>query len=112
MIVFVLKAVVTALKMYPYFNSTLDKAAGEIILKHYYHLGIAVDTDYGLMVPVIRDVDRKSIEEISLELKELVQKARDRKVSLEEMQGGTFTITNAGALAGPRCRPPRFRAPA
>jgi pyruvate dehydrogenase E2 component (dihydrolipoamide acetyltransferase) len=100
LIVFVLKAVVTALKMYPYFNSTLDKAAGEIILKHYYHLGIAVDTDYGLMVPVIRDVDRKSIEEISLELKELVQKARDRKVSLEEMQGGTFTITNAGALGG------------
>jgi len=100
LIVFVLKAVVTALKTFPYFNSTLDKAAGEIILKRYYHLGVAVDTDNGLMVPVIRDVDRKSIEEISLELKELVQKARDRKVSLEEMQGGTFTITNAGALGG------------
>jgi pyruvate dehydrogenase E2 component (dihydrolipoyllysine-residue acetyltransferase) len=100
LIVFVLKAVVTALKAYPYFNSTLDKAAGEIILKHYYHLGVAVDTDSGLMVPVIRDVDRKSIAEISLELRELVQKARNRKVSLEEMQGGTFTITNAGALGG------------
>jgi pyruvate dehydrogenase E2 component (dihydrolipoyllysine-residue acetyltransferase) len=100
LIVFVLKAVVTALKKFPYFNSTLDKAAGEIILKRYYHLGVAVDTDNGLMVPVIRDVDRKSIAEISLELKELVQKARDRKVSLEEMQGGTFTITNAGALGG------------
>ncbi len=100
LIVFVLKAVVTALKTFPYFNATLDKAAGEIILKNYYHLGVAVDTEHGLMVPVIRDVDRKSIEEISLELRELVQKARDRKVSLEEMQGGTFTITNAGALGG------------
>ncbi|MEJ2657715.1 MAG: dihydrolipoamide acetyltransferase family protein [Desulfobacterales bacterium] len=100
LIVFVLKAVVTALKTYPYFNSTLNTAAGEIILKHYYHLGVAVDTDNGLMVPVIRDVDRKSIAEISIELKELVQKARDRKISLEEMQGGTFTITNAGALGG------------
>jgi pyruvate dehydrogenase E2 component (dihydrolipoamide acetyltransferase) len=100
LIVFVLKAVVTALKTYPYFNSTLNTATGEIILKHYYHLGVAADTDSGLMVPVIRDVDRKSIEEISLELKELVQKARDRKISLEEMQGGTFTITNAGALGG------------
>ncbi|MGA8180681.1 MAG: dihydrolipoamide acetyltransferase family protein [Desulfobacterales bacterium] len=100
LIVFVLKAVVTALKTFPYFNSTLDKAAGEIILKRYYHIGVAVDTDNGLMVPVIRDVDRKSIEEISVELKELAQKARDRKVSLEEMQGGTFTITNAGALGG------------
>jgi pyruvate dehydrogenase E2 component (dihydrolipoyllysine-residue acetyltransferase) len=99
-IVFVLKAVVTALKMFPYFNSTLDKAAGEIILKHYYHLGVAVDTDNGLVVPVIRDVDRKSIAEISIELKERVQKARSRKISLEEMQGGTFTITNAGALGG------------
>jgi pyruvate dehydrogenase E2 component (dihydrolipoamide acetyltransferase) len=100
LIVFVLKAVVTALKTFPYFNATLDRAAGKIILKHYYHLGVAVDTDNGLMVPVIRDVDRKSIEEISLELRELVQRARDRKVSLEEMQGGTFTITNAGALGG------------
>jgi pyruvate dehydrogenase E2 component (dihydrolipoamide acetyltransferase) len=100
LIVFVLKAVVTALKMYPHFNSTLDTKAGKILLKRYYHLGVAVNTDSGLMVPVIRDVDRKSIEEISLELKELAQKARDRKISIEEMQGGTFTITNAGALGG------------
>ena len=100
LIVFVLKAVVTALKMYPHFNSSLDTKAGKIILKRYYHLGVAVNTDRGLMVPVIRDVDRKSIEEISIELKDLVQKSRDRKVSLEEMQGGTFTITNAGALGG------------
>jgi pyruvate dehydrogenase E2 component (dihydrolipoamide acetyltransferase) len=100
LIVFVLKAVATALKMFPYFNSTLDTEAGEIILKHYYHLGVAVDTDNGLVVPVIRDVDRKSIAEISIELKELVQKARERKTSLEELKGGTFTITNAGALGG------------
>ena len=100
LIVFVLKAVATALKMYPYFNSSLDTETGEIILKHYYHLGVAVDTDHGLIVPVIRDVDRKSIEELSIELKGLVQKARARKTPLEEMQGGTFTITNAGALGG------------
>jgi len=100
LIVFVLKAAATALKMFPYFNSTLDTASGEIILKRYYHLGVAVDTDDGLVVPVIRDVDRKSIAEISVELKNLVQKARARKTLLEEMHGGTFTITNAGALGG------------
>jgi pyruvate dehydrogenase E2 component (dihydrolipoamide acetyltransferase) len=98
--VFALKAIATALKTYPNFNATLDTANAEIIIKQYYHIGVAVNTDKGLVVPVIRDVDRKSIKEISLELNELVQRTRARKTTLEEMQGGTFTITNAGAMGG------------
>ena len=98
--VFALKAIATALKTYPNFNATLDTANSEIIIKQYYNVGVAVNTDRGLIVPVIRDVDRKSIREISLELNDLVQRTREGKTSLEEMQGGTFTITNAGAMGG------------
>ena len=98
--VFALKAIATALKTYPNFNATLDTANAEIIIKQYYHIGVAVNTDRGLIVPVIRDVDRKSIKEISLELNDLVQRTRARKTAPEEMQGGTFTITNAGAMGG------------
>ncbi|UCF90640.1 MAG: 2-oxo acid dehydrogenase subunit E2 [Desulfobacterales bacterium] len=98
--IFALKAVATALKTYPHFNATLDTAAEEIIIKNYYHIGVAVNTDEGLIVPVVRDVDRKSIKELAVELKELVQKTRARKTTLEELQGGTFTITNAGAMGG------------
>ena len=98
--VFALKAVATALKAYPNFNATLDTQAGEIIIKQYYHIGVAVNTDNGLIVPVIRDIDRKSIKEISVELNELVQRTRDRKTKLDELQGGTFTISNAGAMGG------------
>ncbi len=100
MTVFAIKAVATALKMYPQFNATLDVAAGEIVYKNYFHIGVAVNTENGLIVPVIRDVDRKSIKEISIELHDLVQRTRSRKVALEELQGGTFTITNAGAMGG------------
>jgi pyruvate dehydrogenase E2 component (dihydrolipoamide acetyltransferase) len=100
MTVFALKAVATALKMYPNFNATLDLASSEIIIKHYYHIGVAVSTDSGLIVPVIRDVDRKSIKELAVELNDLVQRTRSRKTKREEMQGGSFTITNAGALGG------------
>jgi pyruvate dehydrogenase E2 component (dihydrolipoamide acetyltransferase) len=100
MTVFAIKAVATALKMYPQFNATLDVAAGEIVYKNYFHIGVAVNTENGLIVPVIRDVDRKSIREIAVELHDLVQRTRSRKVSLEELQGGTFTITNAGAMGG------------
>jgi len=100
MTVFALKAVATALKTYPQFNATLDVAAGEIVLKNYFHIGVAVNTDNGLIVPVVRDVDRKSIKELAIELHDLVQRTRSRKVSLEELQGGTFTITNAGAMGG------------
>jgi len=98
--VFALKAVATALKTYPNFNATLDAAASEIIIKQYYHIGVAVNTGEGLIVPVVRDVDRKSIKELSIELNQLVQRTRARKTKLEEMQGGTFTITNAGAMGG------------
>jgi pyruvate dehydrogenase E2 component (dihydrolipoamide acetyltransferase) len=98
--VFALKAAATALKAFPRFNSSLDTEAGEIILKHYYHLGIAVATEDGLIVPVIRDVDRKSIMDLSIELKDLAERTRQRKVSLEELRGGTFTITNVGPMGG------------
>jgi pyruvate dehydrogenase E2 component (dihydrolipoamide acetyltransferase) len=98
--VFVLKAVVAALKQYPYFNASLDAAAGELILKRYYHLGVAVDADDGLIVPVIRDVDRKSLTDLAVELKALVQKTHDRKIGVEDLQGGTFTITNTGSAGG------------
>jgi pyruvate dehydrogenase E2 component (dihydrolipoamide acetyltransferase) len=100
MTVFALKAVATALKTYPQFNATLDVQAGEIIIKNYYHIGVAVNTDNGLIVPVVRDVDRKSIKELAVEINDLVQRTRTRKVGLEELQGSTFTITNAGAMGG------------
>lgn len=98
--VFALKAIATALKTYPNFNATLDTANSEIIIKHYYNIGVAVNTDSGLIVPVVRDVDRKSIRELAVELNDLVQKTRERKTPVEDMQGGTFTITNAGAMGG------------
>jgi pyruvate dehydrogenase E2 component (dihydrolipoamide acetyltransferase) len=100
MTVFALKAVATALKTHPQFNATLDVAAEEIIIKNYYHIGVAVNTDNGLIVPVVRDVDRKSIKELAIELHDIVQQTRARKISREELQGGTFTITNAGAMGG------------
>ena len=98
--VFALKAIATALKAYPNFNATLDTTRSEIIIKHYYNIGVAVNTDSGLIVPVVRDVDRKSIKELAVELNDLVQRTRARKTPVEEMQGGTFTITNAGAMGG------------
>jgi pyruvate dehydrogenase E2 component (dihydrolipoamide acetyltransferase) len=98
--VFALKAAATALKMNPQVNASLDESAQEIVLKEYYHIGVAVNTDDGLIVPVIRDVDRKSIKELAVELQELTQRTRSRKVSREELRGGTFTITNAGAMGG------------
>lgn len=96
----ILKAVAAMLKKHPIFNSSLDEAANEIILKEYVHLGIAVDTEQGLMVPVLRDVDKKSVLDLAKELEQLAAKARDRKISLEEMKGGTFTISNQGAIGG------------
>lgn len=98
--VFALKAAATAIKKFPNFNSTLDTAAGELILKDYIHIGVATDTEDGLIVPVIRDVDRKSITDLAVELADLIDRTRKRKVSPEEMQGGTFTITNIGAHGG------------
>jgi pyruvate dehydrogenase E2 component (dihydrolipoamide acetyltransferase) len=96
----VLKAIASTLKKYPIFNSSLDELANEIILKEYIHLGVAVDTDLGLIVPVIRDVDKKSVLDIGKELEQLAAKARDRKLSGDELKGGTFTISNQGAIGG------------
>ena len=96
----ILKAVATTLKKHPIFNSSLDEVANEIVTKEYFHLGIAVDTDQGLMVPVIRDVDKKSVLDLAKELEQLAAKARDRKISAEDMKGGTFTISNQGAIGG------------
>lgn len=98
--VFALKAAATALKAYPNFNASLDVEAGQIVLKRYFHIGVAVNTPDGLIVPVVRDVDRKSIVDLSIELKELIEKTRARKTSLEELQGGTFSITNVGNMGG------------
>ena len=102
---FVLKAVAATLKQYPIFNSSLDEVANEVILKEYIHLGIAVDTDQGLMVPVIRDVDKKSMLDLAKELEQVAAKARDRKITAEEMKGGTFTISNQGAIGGAHFTP-------
>lgn len=103
--VFALKAASTALRAYPNFNSSLDTESGEIILKRYYDIGVAVDTQEGLIVPVLRDVDRKSITELAIELNGLVKRTYERKTSLEEMQGGTFTITNMGSMGGEHFAP-------
>jgi pyruvate dehydrogenase E2 component (dihydrolipoamide acetyltransferase) len=102
---FVLKAVAETLKKHPIFNSSLDEVANEIIVKQYFHIGIAVDTEQGLLVPVIRDVDKKSMLDLAKELERLAAKARDRKISADEMKGGTFTISNQGAIGGAHFTP-------
>jgi pyruvate dehydrogenase E2 component (dihydrolipoyllysine-residue acetyltransferase) len=94
------KVVAAALKVFPQFNASVDLAAEEIIYKKYVHIGVAVDTDRGLLVPVIRDADKKNIVQIAAELAQLSEKARGRKLSLEEMQGGTFSISNLGGIGG------------
>jgi pyruvate dehydrogenase E2 component (dihydrolipoamide acetyltransferase) len=95
---FALKVVTAILKEHPIFNTSLDEAAGEIVFKGYYHIGVAVDTEHGLLVPVIRNADKKSTFELSKELEELAAKARDRKLSADELKGGTFTISNQGGI--------------
>jgi pyruvate dehydrogenase E2 component (dihydrolipoamide acetyltransferase) len=100
-----LKVVTAAHKRFPQFNASRDMARQEIIYKLYYHFGVAVDTDRGLLVPVIRDVDQKSLIDLAEELNELAAKARDRKTTLAEMQGGTFTVTNLGGIGGSHFTP-------
>ena len=94
------KVIAAALKVFPQFNSSIDLAAGELIYKKYTHIGIAVDTDRGLLVPVIKDADAKNITQISVELSQLSEKARSRKIALDEMQGGCFSISNLGGIGG------------
>lgn len=102
---FVLKAVAATLQKHPVINASLDEAAQEIVFKEYYHLGLAVDTEHGLMVPVIRDVDKKSLLDLAKDVNAMAEKARDRKISLEEMKGGTFTISNQGGIGGAHFTP-------
>ncbi len=95
-----LKVCAAALKVFPQFNASIDIEKEEIVYKQYISIGVAADTDRGLLVPVIRDVDKKNIVELAVELSQLSKKARDKKITAEEMQGGTFTITNLGGIGG------------
>jgi len=97
---FLLKAAAQALGEHPTFNATLDTAAGQLIVKRYVHLGVAVATERGLIVPVLRDVDKKSVLDVARELGALAQRVREGKAALDDLRGGTFTITNIGALGG------------
>jgi len=103
--VFLVKAVAIALRSHPRFNASLDHATGELILKGYYNIGVAVDTDQGLVVPVVRGVDAKGIRGLAAELAALVARTREGKATLEDLRGGTFTVTNTGALGGTGATP-------
>jgi pyruvate dehydrogenase E2 component (dihydrolipoamide acetyltransferase) len=96
----IIKIVAAALKRFPDFNASIDAASQEIVYKRYVNIGVAVDTDAGLLVPVIRNADRKSMVELAQELGELAEKARERKLSLDEMQGGNFSVSNLGGIGG------------
>ena len=102
---FVIKAVVAGLKEYPILNSQLDEESGEIVLRGEHNIGVATATDAGLMVPVVRNADQKGMLEIADEMNELVEKARNRSIAPEEMRGGTFSITNFGAIGGEYATP-------
>jgi pyruvate dehydrogenase E2 component (dihydrolipoyllysine-residue acetyltransferase) len=95
-----LKVCASALKIFPQFNASIDLTTEEIIYKQYINIGIAVDTDRGLLVPVLRDVDKKNIVELAVELSELSKKTKDKKLAPADMEGGTFTITNLGGIGG------------
>jgi pyruvate dehydrogenase E2 component (dihydrolipoamide acetyltransferase) len=95
-----MKVVASALKVFPQFNASIDLGNDEIILKKYVNVGVAVDTDRGLLVPVVKDADKKNVVQLSVELAQLSEKARTRKISLEEMQGGCFSISNLGGIGG------------
>ena len=99
------KVIATALKVFPQFNASIDLQRAEVVYKRYYHVGIAVDTERGLLVPVIRDADRMNIVAISAALGELSARARGRKLTVAEMQGGTFTISNLGGIGGSHFTP-------
>ncbi len=100
-----MKAAIEVLKKYPLFNASLDENTDEVIYKEYFHLGIAVDTEAGLLVPVVQNVDQKSLVDLCLELQQLAEKARNRKLSSEEMKGSSFTISNLGGIGGTHFTP-------
>jgi pyruvate dehydrogenase E2 component (dihydrolipoamide acetyltransferase) len=97
---FALKAAAIALQQFPQFNASLDSAAGQLVLKGYYHIGVAVDTDRGLLVPVMRDVDKKSVTDLAQELADTAERTRQKKLMPDDMRGGTFTISNQGGIGG------------
>jgi pyruvate dehydrogenase E2 component (dihydrolipoamide acetyltransferase) len=101
----VLKALVATLRQHPEFNASLDDAAGQLVLKHYFHIGVAVDTEAGLLVPVVRNVDRKPLVELAKEVEDLAAKARERKLAPDQMKGGTFTVSNQGGIGGAHFTP-------
>ena len=102
---FFVKAAVHALMKHPYLNSSVDEETEEIVIKRYYNIGVAVDTPDGLMVPVVKDADKKTIIALASEIHELGLKARERKLSIEELKGSTFTITNYGTIGGTYATP-------
>jgi pyruvate dehydrogenase E2 component (dihydrolipoamide acetyltransferase) len=97
---FLMKTLAAALKKFPQLNSSVDMQTDEIVYKHYAHIGVAVDTDRGLLVPVIRDVDEKDMFQVADEIAQAAERARSRKLSLDDMQGGSITISNLGSLGG------------
>ncbi|HTL53420.1 MAG TPA: 2-oxo acid dehydrogenase subunit E2 [Planctomycetota bacterium] len=103
--VLAMKAAVAALKAFPHVNASYDPNTQELIYKKYYHIGVAVDTEHGLVVPVIRNVDQKSARELTLELEAMAEKARARKLEIADMRGGTFTISNLGGVGGTNFTP-------
>jgi pyruvate dehydrogenase E2 component (dihydrolipoamide acetyltransferase) len=103
--VLLLKALVSALRAHPRFNASLDLANEQLVLKHYYHIGVAVDTSRGLLVPVLRDVDRKSVWQLAGELAELAGRAREGKVDLSELRGASFSLSNQGGIGGEHFTP-------
>jgi pyruvate dehydrogenase E2 component (dihydrolipoamide acetyltransferase) len=104
-----LKILAKALEIFPRFNASLDMKNGEIVYKKYYHIGVAVDTNRGLLVPVIRDVDKKSILTLSKELGEMAEKARNKKIKPEELQGGNMALSNLGGIGGTNFTPIVYR---
>jgi pyruvate dehydrogenase E2 component (dihydrolipoamide acetyltransferase) len=99
-LVFLIKASVAALKKFPQFNASLDSSGEKLILKHYFNIGVAVDTPEGLVVPVLRECNRKSIMDLAMELAEVSARARDQKLKLQDIQGGCFTISSLGGIGG------------
>ncbi len=97
---FIMKAIVAAMRQYPEMNSALDETTNEHVIKHYYNFGIATDTDQGLIVPVVKNVESKSIVQLARDIQDLAERTRNGQVSVDELQGGTFTITNAGNIGG------------
>jgi pyruvate dehydrogenase E2 component (dihydrolipoamide acetyltransferase) len=100
MLAFMIKACVTALREYPQFNASLDRSGESVIIKKYYHIGVAVDTAEGLIVPVVRDADRKGVFDLAKELAEISKLARDKKLKAGDLQGGTFSISSLGGIGG------------